>query len=437
MSKHTLSAKSPSLHGLLALCLSLGIGCGYEDSGKGDSSSSASAGSSGSGGSSGGGGSSVTSSAGSGGRGGASSASESRGGAGSSGGKAGDSASGGKSAVGGSSSAVDTSTSGGGKGGKGGAGGGGAVGGSQATGGTSKTGGTASLGGAGGTAGTTAKTGGSATGGTAAGGSGGSTSTGTPGEAKPSDGCGKTPSTLKSATVGQATPVNNVSVGGASRQFLVRWPSNYDNSKPYRLHIGLHGANGDLAENGRDNFGLWSLSKDSTIFVTLAGVNKLWDGPRDLLYADEVIKQVESELCIDKSRVFLEGFSMGAAMSWFLTCSRPGVFRGVVGHSGGGVQVPSSLTCAPVAYLGSLGTGESGNGQNTQTDRFAKANSCTIETLPKATTGKHVCTPYKDCKDGFPVTWCSFDGGHGFTPRDSGASTTWMPQAAWDFISPL
>jgi hypothetical protein len=97
----------------------------------------------------------------------------------------------------------------------------------------------------------------------------------------------------------------------------------------------------------------------------------------------------------------------------------------------GGIPALSS-----VAYLGSLGTQE-GNGQNTQTDQFAKANGCTIETLPRAETGKHVCTPYKGCKEGFPVTWCSFDGGHGFEPRDSGASSSWMPQAVWDFLSPL
>jgi poly(3-hydroxybutyrate) depolymerase len=278
--------------------------------------------------------------------------------------------------------------------------------------------------------------GGSAVGGTAAGGTGGSTSTstGTPGGgAKQSEGCGKAPATLKSATVGQATPTNTIS---GSRQFLVRWPSNYDNKKAYPLHIGLHGANGNLSENGKDNFGLWSLSKDGMIFVTLAAVGGLWSAQTDLAYADAVLKQVESELCIDTSRVFLEGFSMGAAMSWYLTGSRPGVFRAVVGHSGGGVGGTPALS--PVAYWGSLGSSE-GNGQNTQTDQFAKANGCTIETLPRATTGdgKHVCTPYKGCKEGFPVTWCSYDGGHGFTDTDSGSSKSWIPQSVWDFLTPL
>ena len=270
-------------------------------------------------------------------------------------------------------------------------------------------------------------------GGPAGGGSGGSAGMGGSGPTM-SAGCNQAPPTLKSATVNQATPVNSIMVGGQSRQFLTRWPTNYDNKKAYPLHIGLHGANGNISENGRDNFGLWTLAKDSTIFVTLAAMGGLWSATSDLAYADAVLKQVESELCIDTSKVVLEGFSQGGAMSWYLTGSRPGLFRAVIGHSGGGVGGIPALS--PVAYLGSLGTAE-GNGQNTQTDQFAKANGCTIDTLPRAETGKHVCTPYKGCKDGFPVTWCSYDGGHGFQDTDSGSSTSWVPQAVWDFLKPL
>jgi poly(3-hydroxybutyrate) depolymerase len=263
------------------------------------------------------------------------------------------------------------------------------------------------------------------------GGAGGSTSTSTSGS-KQSDGCGKNPPTLKSAPAGQVSPVNTIS---GSRQFLVRLPTNYDNTKAYPLHIGLHGHGGDLSENGKDNFGLWSLSKNTVIFVTLAAVSGNWVGSTDLAYADAVLKQVESELCIDTSRIILEGFSQGGAMSWYLTGSHPGLYRAVIGHSGGGVSPIPALS--PVAYLGTLGTGESGSSQATQTDQFAKADGCTIETLPTATTGKHVCTPYKGCKDGFPVTWCSYDGSHGFQDTDSGSSSTWVPQVVWDFISPM
>lgn len=142
-----------------------------------------------------------------------------------------------------------------------------------------------------------------------------------------------------------------------------------------------------------------------------------------------------SGVCIDTSRVMLEGFSQGAWMTLYLACSRPGMFRAVAAHSGGGED---GGTCSNFAFLGSVALNDlPGLSQATQADQFARANGCTIENLPTAQPGRHVCTPYKGCKAGFPVTWCSFDGGHDYQPTDAGASSTWMPQAVWDFLSPL
>jgi poly(3-hydroxybutyrate) depolymerase len=424
MSRNKTSVLEPYRHALMAACLAVALGCsGSGDSGTGTAGTSG--GSAGKGGSSATGG--VTGSGGTVGAGGS-------GGTNDKGGSGGSSATAGTTGASGTTGVAGGSPGSGGDGGKAGTGVAGGSGGSAGrSGGTSGAAGAAGVaGGSGGSAGRSGGTSGAAgaAGAAGAGGAGGSAG------AKMSAGCGKAPPTLKSATVGQATPTNSISVGGMDRQFLVRWPSNYANSKAYPLHIGLHGANGNLSENGRDNFGLWSLSNNSTIFVTLGAVSGLWSGARDLEYADAVIKQVESELCIDTSRVVLEGFSQGGAMSWFLTGSRPGVFRAVVGHSGGGVSPIPALS--PVAYLGSLGTQEMpNNSQKTQTDQFAKVNGCTIETLPTADTGKHVCTAYKGCQDGFPVTWCSYDGGHGFQDTDSGSSTSWVPAAVWQFLMPL
>ena len=119
-------------------------------------------------------------------------------------------------------------------------------------------------------------------------------------------------------------------------------------------------------------------------------------------------------------------------MVWTLACGRPGKYRAAVGHSGGGVANPT--TCQPIPYLGSLGLQE-GNGQNTQTDQFAKFDGCTITTLPRAPTGGHVCTNYTGCPAGDPVRWCSYDGGHTPQPTDSGQTKSWMPMEVWTFFS--
>ena len=143
---------------------------------------------------------------------------------------------------------------------------------------------------------------------------------------------------------------------------------------------------------------------------------------------------MEGDLCIDTSRVELEGFSQSGAMVAVLACGRPGVFRAAVGHSRGGLTAPT--TCQPIPYLGSLGLSDiSGNSQATQTDAFAKWDGCTIKTLPTAPTGGHICTAYSGCLAADPVTWCSFDSPHTASPTDSGQSTSWMPAEVWPFLS--
>ena len=237
----------------------------------------------------------------------------------------------------------------------------------------------------------------------------------------PSSGCDKTP-TLSNGTITMG-----------SRNYIINIPSGYDNSHPYRLILGFHGANGQASDISGDYFGLLPLSQGSTIFIAANAVDGLWSADTDVTYVDDILDQVTADLCIDTSRIMLEGFSQGAAMAWTITCSRPGVFRAVVGHSGGGIANPTD--CEPVAYLGSLGLQESGGSQATQTDQFAQWNGCTIETLPTATNGGHVCTNYSGCPDADPVRWCSYDGGHTPSPTDTGQSSSWMPEEVWTFFT--
>ncbi len=246
-----------------------------------------------------------------------------------------------------------------------------------------------------------------------------------------SGGCGKSPSLKNSTSNSNPTPIT-ISVAGTDREYAIRWPSNYDNASPYRLILDLHGYGGSYKETaGEDYFGLWTPSNNTTIFIALSAIGTDWRTGDNLAYVDAVLKAVEADLCIDTSRVMLEGFSQGAAETWQLACSRPGVFRAAVGHSGGGVTNPSS--CMPIPYLGSGGLQESVT-QTTQTDQFAQWNGCTVSTLPKAPTGGHVCTDYTGCPAADPVRWCNYDGPHTPLPTDSGTQSSWMPSETWPFF---
>jgi poly(3-hydroxybutyrate) depolymerase len=313
------------------------------------------------------------------------------------------------------------------------------------SGGASAVGGTAAGGGRSGTGGATLP-GGTMTGGqlgaggsTVASGVDGGTSSGA---AVPSAGCGKT-HTLQNSP-GTTKNYNKVASG---RQYILRLPDNYDNNHPYRLILSYHWATGSASQvfdcttegincytTQSPFFGLLALANNTTIFIAPDGTGGLWSntGDADVTFTDDILKQVEDDLCIDTSRIELEGFSMGGAMAMTLICERPGVFRAAATHSAGGQPKPTS--CQPIPYFASLGSQESG-GQTSTADFFAQSNGCTIDTLPKAPTGGHVCSDYKGCSAGHPVRWCPFDGGHTPSPKDSGQNTTWMPKEVWTFLS--
>ncbi|RYZ02083.1 MAG: hypothetical protein EOO73_33240 [Myxococcales bacterium] len=145
----------------------------------------------------------------------------------------------------------------------------------------------------------------------------------------------------------------------------------------------------------------------------------------------DLLTTLEKDLCIDTSRVELEGFSQGGAMVWTLACALPGKFRAAVVHSGGGLAMPK--TCEPIPFFSTLG--HDGSGQGMSSDFFAMVNGCMVESLPEAPTGGHACTNYKGCDDGFPTRWCAYDGGHTPAPTDSGQNgKSWVPQEVWGFL---
>ncbi len=58
-------------------------------------------------------------------------------------------------------------------------------------------------------------------------------------------------------------------------------------------------------------------------------------------------------------------------------------------------------SCEPIPYFGALGLSDiMPKSQETQTDPFAAWNGCTVESLPTAPAGGHVCTDYDCCPAG-------------------------------------
>jgi poly(3-hydroxybutyrate) depolymerase len=184
--------------------------------------------------------------------------------------------------------------------------------------------------------------------------------------------------------------------------------------------------------------------------VAPAGSGNLpWDYTRDSALFDELLALVDSNLCIDDSRVFTTGFSYGAMMSYGLSRGRTSKLRAAVTMAPS--QFGPSTGDDPIAYMGTTGMtdgtcvwGNATSGGEGCVMQHAKANGCTIPaTIPDVTSGskKYVCYDFEGCKAGYPVKVCRFDGGHTPSAVDDGTSNgddglkAFIPPLAWKFIA--
>lgn len=374
--------------------------------------------------------------------------------------------------------------------------------GGSATAGGSTVGGTASGGGTAGTASGGNAAGGmsgdTATGGSAAGGGGASAGTSTGGTggtgggggganggAVPSKGCtkpgGKAALTMGGMSVAGALPTSTkltIMSGGASREYIIDIPADYDASHPYRLIFSWHQAYGSANGNATglhpagdgpnfdaQNYAYFGLHREATaakqpaIFVAPAGIGNLpWDFTRDSALFDALLALVNENLCIDESRVFTTGFSFGAMMSYSLSITRSAKLRGAVTMAAANYNLPGQPSpmdgAPPIAYFGITGMSD-GTCPWVNSDAqkrggkycvlsHAEDNGCTIPgNIETAMVGskRFVCYDFQGCKAGYPVKACTFDGQHTPSSINDGSSTgddglkAFVPPLAWKFIA--
>lgn len=307
-----------------------------------------------------------------------------------------------------------------------------------------------------GTGGASAGAGGTAAGGQAGSGGMSSGGAGGGGNAVKSAGCDKARTLMDGNQM--------INSGGQNRQWYVKAPKGYDQTRAYRTIFMFHWNYGSInaivnppdADKNTDRpfYGIEDLSADSTIFVVPQGLNNGWENAngRDSTFADDMLKAVTAGLCVDTSRVFTTGFSYGGAMSLKLACTRPDKFRAAVVYDTGtflsGFNQSECKT--PIAFFESHGLDDNTFKYDPEGLKvlgiFTKLNGCTAQTPPLAADNAHTCISYEGCSAGHPVRMCNFGkgennpkaggpGGHYPSPKDPGQTTSWVPAEAWKFIS--
>jgi len=311
-----------------------------------------------------------------------------------------------------------------------------------------------SIGATGGSGGVSHATGGatSATGGSSAGGSssdGGSPPVGSGGES-PTGGGGATASGGTengtgggdSRSPGCGTPFQappspseqqTLQIEGDARYYLMDVPNDADNTEPLMLVFALHGYDmNNVAVVDLFNFTERSQGRAITVWPQGEGphpgnvshwgdqvLKSTWTAnDKNYSFLRQIMTDLGERYCVDESRVFIAGFSMGAFFTNQMACDHPDWFRAFAPVAGG---APQSCT-AQSAIMVQHGTADDivdiSSGEESR-DFWLARNGCGTSTSSSLSN----CQFYEGCAEDKPVAWCTGNYDH-YIPGEV-ASNIW------------
>jgi polyhydroxybutyrate depolymerase len=242
----------------------------------------------------------------------------------------------------------------------------------------------------------------------------------------------------KSAGCGMAKPATvetSIMVGSSTGNITVDVPTDYDNNKAYPLILVWHGF-GVTGTAFHGYLDIHTAVGNDAVVVTpeCLGGGSSW--PSDMSYPDALVAHFEAKYCIDKSRLFTAGHSMGGLYTGQIGCERGDVFRGdavlAAPHPTG---VCKKGTMAVYMAVGS--SDPTGTTTTTEFPWWAMENGCSSTSTPvdpmsfytMALDESGTCVDYSGCGALTPFRACTFSGGHEIPP--------WEALAIWNFFKKL
>lgn len=248
------------------------------------------------------------------------------------------------------------------------------------------------------------------------------------GTSSPSAGCRLPPSQALGSWVEQP----KLTVNGKARQWWVWLPTGYDPTRTYPVVFTFHGC------GGPDNFvPMQKATGTSAILIRgTGGSSGCWGYSGtgdDVLFFDAMLADAFAKRCVDKSRVFLTGYSSG---SWFantLECVRGDKVRAVATVSGGVVNRGTCKGKYARLFLHDANDTVNKfveNGNQAERTRLLGLNHCMASAAP-IPEAPPPCARYQGCDAGYPVIMCQTTG-RGHNRQDDLA-----PGAFWGLFSSL
>lgn len=270
--------------------------------------------------------------------------------------------------------------------------------------------------------------------------------------------------------------------GDLRRYYRVHVPASYDAKKLTPVIVVLHGGGGDMTIQSNEEYyhQISSSEKQGFIAVFPNGYSKFQSGKLatwnaggccaeardkkidDVGFIRTVIKNLGSQLSIDRNRVFATGISNGGMMSYRLACEMADTFKAIAAVAAS----DGTVTCQPnrpisilhihakdddhVLFDGGAGPGRGTRDKAQVMDfpsvpsvvaKWVKLNKC--DSSPKRVLDKPgvYCDLYSKCEAGVSVELCVTDsGGHswpgGKKPRGGEGSTAISAnEVMWEFFN--
>jgi poly(3-hydroxybutyrate) depolymerase len=283
---------------------------------------------------------------------------------------------------------------------------------------------------------------------------------------------------------GGALEQKNGAYSFVARNYAVQLPTGYDNTKAYRLIIGGGGCGGGPAESGggftagqgADAIRI-GLSYTQMCFAdggnscagTQANQPECVNTP-EVPYFYAVLADVEAKYCIEKSQVYVGGYSSGGWETFTLGCAAADVIAGIVTVNGG-LRNHRPACTGPIAALMVTGQVDSdnpvgplvmdmayapamlsattvntdiasldSNGSAPARDAILTRNGCVGNATAMYDAAFPLCVKYTGCPMNAPVVWCEVTGaGH---QNLTYQGVTYYPSSGanslqWNFLTKL
>jgi poly(3-hydroxybutyrate) depolymerase len=219
----------------------------------------------------------------------------------------------------------------------------------------------------------------------------------------------------------------SIPVAGKDRTYLRLVPNAYDKDVPHGLVVVLHGAGGS-GQTAFDKFKLQNQGAGQFVFLypdalAAEGGEPRWDtemDSEDYAFFDAIVQTAEQELCIDRDRLFVTGFSLGARFTSMLGCFRGDVIRAIAPGAPGmnANSLPLVAETAAGHCRGEVGAWvfwgtqdpDHQQGAELVRDYYSQVNGC--DPTRTALASPAGCEAYDNCPLASPVTWCTYTLNH-------------------------